>query len=179
MSKMPTSSTLNGAFFIALALLAHQLGFGQSVTLSIGSGSAQNGGAVAIPITLISQSESKTAGLEWTFKYSSDISKVTVTPTESATRAGNSISCFVNKCLIFGSTKNSVGNGTVAIATFHIAPNPSKEEIRVEVVNVIAATGSGASIPASGSVGTISLRKHSLLTHQEETSPQAHLNDPR
>jgi hypothetical protein len=165
---------LNRTFYIALALLGHQLGFGQSVTLSIGSSSAQNGGSVALPLTLVSPSKSKTAGLEWTFKYSSGISKVTVIP-ESATRAGNSISCFANKCLIFGSTKNSVLDGTVAIATFQIAPNPSKEEIRVQIVDVIAASGSGTAIPARGGVGTISLRKHSLLTHQERDKPASPL----
>jgi hypothetical protein len=148
---------LNRAFFIALALLGHQLGFGQSVTLSIGSGSAQNGGSVALPLTLVSPSESKTTGLEWTFKYSSDISKVTVATTASARKAGNSISCFSNKCLIFGSRKDAVGNGTVAIATFQIAPNPSQKAIRIQIVNVIESTGSGASIPVRGSVGTISL----------------------
>ena len=167
---MPISAILNRAFFIALALLYHQLGFGQSVTLSIGSGSAQYGGAVALPLTLVSANESKTAGLEWTFKYYSDISKVTVATTASAKKAGNSVSCFANRCLIFGSTKDAVGNGTVAIATFQISPNTSKEAIRVQIVNVIAATGSGASIPARGSVGTISLSKHTVLTHKEETS---------
>lgn len=145
--------------FALLALLAHQAtGLGQNVTLSIGSGSTETGGTLSLPLNLAVSGESKTAALQWTFSYSSDIAAVNVTVGPSAINSGKSVSCSANKCLIFGSTKSVIGEGTVATATLKIAPNPSKKAITIQIVNVVAATASGGSIRARGGSGTISVR---------------------
>jgi hypothetical protein len=145
--------------FTLLALLAYQaVGLGQNVTLSIGSGSTETGGTISLPLNLAVSGESKTAALQWTFSYSSDIATVNVTVGPSAINAGKSVSCSANKCLIFGSTKNVIGDGTVALAVLKIAPNPSKKAITIQVINVVAATASGSAIRARGSSGIISVR---------------------
>ena len=134
------------------------VGVGQNVVLFIGSESAPAGGSMSVPLNLVSFGESKPAAVQWSFKYSSDISSVTVTVGPSATDAGKSVSCSGNKCLIFGLTKDAISNGTVGTATFRIAANPLSKTIPIQILDVVASTAAGASIPASGSSGVISLR---------------------
>src|SRR5438874_8033383 len=50
-----------------------------------------------------------------------------------------------------------MADGTVAIATFQIAANPSATSIPIQITAVVASTAAGNSIPASGGTGTISL----------------------
>jgi Cohesin domain len=146
-------------FFSLLALLGHQVaGFGQNAVLFIGSGSAAAGSTISVPVNLVSFGEPRPAGIQWTFSYSSDISSVTVAIGASATNAGKSVSCSANKCLISGLTKDAMGNGTIATATFQIAANPSKKAIPIQIIDVIASTALGASIPASGGSGVVTLR---------------------
>ena len=45
----------------------------------------------------------------------------------------------------------------MALATFQLASNPSSTAIPIQIIGVVAATGGGDSIPASGGSGTISL----------------------
>ncbi len=146
-------------FFTLLALLGLQVSSsGQNVVLFIGSRSAPAGGSMSVPLNLVSFGESKPAAIQWSFSHSSDISSVTVAVSTLATNAGKSASCSANKCLIFGLTKDAMGNGTIATAALQIAANPSKKTIPIQIVNVLASTASGASIPAIGSLGVISLR---------------------
>jgi hypothetical protein len=146
-------------FFPILLLLAFRVASsGQNVTLSIGSGPASAGGTIALPLNLVSRAGSEPAALQWSFHYSSDISNVAVALSTAGTSARKSASCSANKCLIFGLTKDVIRNGTVATVTLRIAPNPSSKTIPIQIVDVVASTALGASIPAGGTPGTISLR---------------------
>jgi uncharacterized protein (TIGR03437 family) len=133
------------------------IGLGQSVTLSIGSGSATAGTTVSLPINLSSSGGAQTAGLQWSFIYSSDITSVTVVAGPSANNAGKSITCSATSCLLLGFNHTVMADGTVATATFQVASNPSTTSIPVQISGVVATTVAGDSIPASGSSGTISL----------------------
>ena len=130
---------------------------GQSVALSIGSGSGTPGGTVSLPITLTSIGGAQTAGLQWTFSYSSDITGVTVVAGTSTTDAQKSLSCSGNNCLIAGINSTVIADGTVAVATFQIAANPSSNLIAIQLANVVATSATGSSILASGGSGAISL----------------------
>src|ERR1700694_4671791 len=141
-----------------LALLGLQtIAFGQSVTLSIGSGSGMPGSTVALPINLTSTGGAQAASLQWSFSLSSDITGVTVVAGTSATNAGKAVSCSGNNCLIAGFNSNSMADGTVAVATFQIAASPSSNPIPIQLTHVVASTTGGVSIPASGGSGAISL----------------------
>jgi hypothetical protein len=131
--------------------------FGQNVTLSLGWGSASAGGTTALPLNIVSSGESKPAAIQWSFSYPADVSGVTVVVGASATNAGKSVSCSANQCLISGLTKDAMANGTIATATFRLAAKPSAKTIPIQIVNVVASTASGVSIPASGSLGVVSL----------------------
>ncbi len=145
-------------FLILLALFGVQsFSFGQSVTVGIGSNSGTAGSTVELPITLTSSGGAQAAGLQWSFSYSSDITGVTVVAGSAATNAGKSVTCSGNNCLILGFNSTAMANGTVAIATFQIAANPSTTTIPIQISGVVASTASGASIPASGGSGTVSL----------------------
>jgi len=143
---------------ISLALLIFQaIAFAQSITLSIGSGSGTAGGTVTLPINLTSTGGVQTAGLQWSFKYSSDITGVAVAAGPSTTNGAKSLTCFGITCLIIGVNSPTIADGTVALATFQIAANPSSNPISVQLTSVVAATAGGAPITSSGGTGTTSL----------------------
>jgi len=141
----------------ALFLGFEIVGLGQSVALSIGSASGTAGATVSLPINLTSSGGPQTAGLQWSFAYSADITGVTVVAGPSAINAGKSITCLGNNCLLLGFNNTAMSDGTVATATFQVASNPSTTSILVQITGVVASTAAGDSIPASGGSGTISL----------------------
>lgn len=142
-----------GFLFLGLQMI----GLGQSVTLSIGSGSATAGATVSLPIDLSSSGGALPAGLQWSFVYPSDITSVTVVAGPAAINAGKSITCSANTCLLLGFNNTAIADGTVATATFQIASSPSTTSIPVQISGVVASSAAGDSIPASGGSGTISL----------------------
>lgn len=145
-------------FISTVILLGLQaIAWGQSVAVSVGSGSGTPGGTVSLPITLTSSGGAQTAGLQWTFSYSSDITGVTVVAGASTTNAQKSLSCSGNNCLIAGINSTVIANGTVAVATFQIAANPSSNPIAIQLKSVVVTSATGSSIPASGGSGAISL----------------------
>ncbi len=106
---------------------------------------------------LTSSGSAQTAGLQWTFNFSSDITGVTVVAGSSTTNAGKSLSCSGNNCLVAGINSTVIADGTVASATFQIAANPSSNPISIQLASVVATTAGGTSIPSSGNTGSISL----------------------
>jgi len=149
--------TRNILLSTAIILGLQTIALGQSVVVSIGSGSATPGGTVTVPITLTSSGGAQTTGLQWTFSYSSDITGVTVVAGASTTNAGKSLSCSGNNCLAAGINSTLIADGTVATATFQIAANPSTNPISIQLTNVVATTAGGTSIPSSGASGSIVL----------------------
>ena len=149
--------TRNILVVIVILLGLQTIALGQNVVLSIGSGSGTAGGTVTVPITLASSGGAQTAGLQWIFSYSSDITGVTVVAGASTTNAQKSLSCSGNNCLIAGINSTVIADGTVALATFQIAANPSSNPIAINLTSVVATTAGGTSIPSSGGSGTISL----------------------
>jgi len=151
------------------------MALGQNVVLSIGSGPGAPGGTVSLPITVASNG-AQTAGLQWTFSYSSDITLVKVVEGTSTTNAGKSLSCSGNNCLVAGINSTVMADGTVATATFQIAANPSSNPIPIQLTSVVATTAAGTSISSSGGSGAISLPVTLALSSLNCTS--ASINTP-
>ncbi len=112
---------------------------------------------MVLPINLTSAGGAQTAGLQWTFSFSSGITGVSVTAGTSTNAAVKSLSCSGNNCLIVGFNSNAIADGQVAVATFQISPQPSSNPISIQLTNVVASTAAGNSIPSGGGSGTISL----------------------
>jgi uncharacterized protein (TIGR03437 family) len=134
--------------------------FAQQVTLSVGSGSATPGSAVALNVSLATSSASPT-GLQWTFNYPADITGVTLVPSAAATAAGKLVTCAASSgsttCILYGMTATVVPNGAIATATFTISAASVSTTIPITLSAMVASTGLGASIPMSGSGGTIAV----------------------
>jgi hypothetical protein len=138
--------------------------YSQSVTLTTGSGSGAPGATVNIGISVASSGGAQPAGLQWTLSYSSaDISNITVTADSAATSAGKSVSCSSSSgstiCVIFGLNTTTIANGSVAVASFQIAPASQAASIPIQISGVVAATSGGGSITASGAGGTITVNQ--------------------
>ncbi len=142
-------------FILTAAILLPSVILGKPASLSIGSAWAKPGWAVDLPVTL--SGGARPAAIQWSFRYSSDVTGVTVTAGGSTTAAGKTLSCSGNTCLIFGVNTNTIADGVVAVATFQIAANPSSTVIGIVVNGVVAAEANGSSIPASGGSGKITL----------------------
>ncbi len=135
---------------------------GQPVALTVGTGAAAPGGTVNIGISFNSSPSAQPAALQWTLSYSStDISSLTVTPGSGATGAGKSIVCSSSPgstiCIVYGLNDNTIPNGSVAVASFVIAPGSTATSIPIQISGVVAATPAGNSTGASGGGGAITV----------------------
>jgi uncharacterized protein (TIGR03437 family) len=144
-------------FLLAAGFIIQTAAFGQSVAVSIGSASGMPGSTVTVPISLTSSGGAQSVDVEWKFAYSSDITAVTVTAGTSSTNAQKTVACNNATCLIYGLNTNLISDGTVAMATFQIAPSPSANPIPIQVTGVFVSTADGSGITASGGSGAISL----------------------
>src|SRR5579864_3418064 len=99
----------------------------QQVSISVSSGSTTPGSSVTLSVSANSTGGAQSAALQWTMSYSaSDISGVTVVADSATTAAGKTLSCSnttgATTCVVFGVNATALGNGSVARATFTIAP---------------------------------------------------------
>ena len=133
------------------------IGLGQSVSLTQGSGSGTPGGTVSLPINLTSAGGAQTAGLQWSFSFSSDVTGVTVVAGSSTTAAGKSLTCNGNSCVVFGFNSTVLTDGPVAVATFQIAANPASNPIPIQLTSIVGTTAAGTSVLSSGVAGSITL----------------------
>ena len=134
-----------------------EFALGQSVTLSVGSGSGIAGGSVVVPINLMSFGGGQAAAVQWSLSYSSDITGVTFAIGPAATSAGKSIACNANLCLVYGLNATAISDGVVATVTLQISSNPSLQAIPIQITGVVAATPEADSISATGVPGTVSV----------------------
>ena len=130
---------------------------GQSVTLSLGSGSGTEGGTVAFPVTMVTTGGAQPTAFEFSFSYTSDITSVSVVVGSAAAAANKSVSCSGTTCIVWGMDSTVIAAGSVAVATFQISSSPSTKTIPTQITNVVVSDPKGNSIPGSGISGTISI----------------------
>jgi len=138
-------------------------GFTQEASLSASSGSAMPGGTAALNLSLNSTPGSEPSALQWTINYpAADFSALSVTAGPAAQAAGKSISCSsgagTSTCLLWGMNSTPISNGVAAVAAFTVSATTSSTSSAVQMTNAFAATatGSSATLSASGGVVTIS-----------------------
>jgi|GEM_PF-3525795 len=153
-----------GYLGLTVFLGTSQIGAGQSVTFSVGSGSGIAGGVVVIPITLTSSGGAQATAVQWTLSYPADITGAVFSAGIAATNAGKSIECNGNLCLVYGLNTTVISDGVVATATFRISPNPSLQTIPIQIIGVVAATPDADSISAAGVPGAVSVPPVSALS---------------
>jgi uncharacterized protein (TIGR03790 family) len=142
--------------------LDHSLGVKAAATLgsdalSLSSGTGSAGGTVILNLNLTSSAGSQPGAIGWTFGYSSDITSVTVVSGSSSSGAQKSVACNGKACVIYGLNTNAIPDGTVAVATFHIAANPSTTTIPIQVTAAVLSSAGGAAIPATTGGGTVTV----------------------
>ena len=147
---MRKASVLLVAFLSTVAL-------GQNVTLSMAPARARPGGTVVVPIKLASAGGAETVGIQWSLIYSSDITDVSMAIGNAGTIAHKTLSCNGNLCFVAALNQTIIPDGTVAIATFHIAPKPFAQSIPIQISGVVAASAVAQSIPVKSVSGTIAL----------------------
>jgi len=75
----------------------------------------------------------------------------------AGTIAHKTLSCNGNLCFVAALNQTIIPDGTVAIATFHIAPKPFAQSIPIQISGVVAASAVAQSIPVKSVSGTIAL----------------------
>ncbi|MBZ5676601.1 MAG: hypothetical protein LAP61_20375 [Acidobacteriia bacterium] len=128
--------------------------------MSVSSGSAAPGSAVALNVSMTASGASPT-GLQWKLNYPADVTSVAVVPSSAATAAGKSVTCMGSggstTCLLYGLTASVIANGPIATATFMVSPTTVSTSIPIGFGSSVAADATGISIPISGSGGTIAV----------------------
>lgn len=134
---------------------------GQSVALSLASGSAAPSGIVTL--NLSSKSVSAQAGsFAWTLNYAAkDLTLVGVSDGPALTSVGKSTTCNLAagtaSCVASGVTASAIPDGVIAAVTFSPAPQPSSTSLAVAVSGPGAASLAGDAVAASATGGSISV----------------------
>jgi Cohesin domain len=144
-------------FILLVLLCVGATAFAQNVSLSMGSGSSAAGGTVTVPLSLTSSGGAQPMGLQWSFSFSGDVLGVSVSAGTSATNAQKSIACSGKTCIVYGMNNTVIADGTVAVATFQLAANPSNATIPIQDTSVIGVNAAASSISASGGTASIVL----------------------
>jgi uncharacterized protein (TIGR03437 family) len=148
-------------------LLATQVAFGQTESLTLSSGTAAANGTVSLSLALTSPAGSAPAALQWTLTYpTSNVLTISATAGLSATNAGKTLSCSaglgVYTCSAWGMNANTIQNGTIAIVNLTIAAGVTSTSVAIG--NTVAASSAGGSLALSATGGTVSGPKLSAPT---------------
>lgn len=142
--------------FLWVTLLS-TIALGQNVTLSLAPGRGKPGGTVILPIKLTSAGGAQAAGIQWSLVYPSDITGVSLSLGNSGVIAHKSLACNGNICFVAGLNLTIIPDGTLAVATFHIAPSSFAQSIPIQITGVVAASAVAQSIPVRSVSSTVSL----------------------
>ena len=148
------------AVLIVFLCFALSHAYCQVVALAVGAVSGSPGSSVSVGLSLASASGLQPAALQWTLGYSAaDVAGVTWTVGTAGAAAGKSIACSGNTCILYGLNANTISDGVVAVASVWIAPTTLATVIPIQTTGVVAATGAGDAIPASGNNGIIAVNQ--------------------
>ena len=154
------SSHPSRAFVLALFVTAAPAAaFGQD-TLSLSSGSAVAGGAVALNLSLSALSGSAPAGLQWTLTYTAgNVAYIGAAAGSSAAAANKTITCFSSggsyTCELSGMNGTLIPNGVVAV--INVTMTSSAVTTPIGLTNLAGADAAGSPISMTGAGGTMTL----------------------
>ncbi len=145
---------------LLLLLIIASPALAQQAMVSLSSASALPGGAVSLTISL--SGGAQPAAVQWTMGYlASSLTSVSVSAGPSLTAAGKSVTCSQNitgtTCVAYGMNSNAISDGTLATATFQIAPGILLTSVPVGATLVSASTSAGMPIAGAGVGGVISI----------------------
>ena len=115
-----------------------------------GAGEDTGDGSLVIPINLVSLEGAEPAALQWTLSYSSDVTGVTFSAAAETIKAGKTLACQDNTCLMYGLNTSAIPDGVVATVRLQIASHRSFLLVPIQITEVIAAGPGGDSIAAGG-----------------------------
>ena len=153
-------SPLTRSSLLALLLaVVPGVAFGQG-TLALSSGSATQGGSVALNLTLTSAAGSSLVGVQWTLTYAAgNIASIAVVAGSSATAAGKTITCFSSSgsyaCLLSGMNDTVIQNGVVAVLS--VTMTSSAVTTQINLTNPSGAAAAGSPVSITGTGGTVTL----------------------
>ena len=145
---------MSSRFFISLVIFG-SLASAQT-TLQVSSVAAMPGSSINVVLSVASVSGSQPLALQWDLIAPLGVTLAGTQPGASATSAGKTLSCAVNRCLLYGMNTTPMSDGAAAILTLNLAPTASGT-LTVQPQNVYAAGASGSSIPITIQPGTISV----------------------
>jgi hypothetical protein len=146
------------ATLLLLVILTSNIGFAQTESLVLSSGTAAANGTIALNLTLSSPTGSEPASLQWVFTYtSSSISSIAVSVSGTAATAGKNVSCVPTSgklsCVAYGMNSTPIANGIVATVNVTLASGVTSASIGIS--NAVAASATGSTIAVTGTAGSI------------------------
>ena len=147
-------------FLLVGAVATPHLAFGQSVALSIGTGSTLPGSTVSIPVSLTSLSGAQETGVQWQLDYpAAAISNISVSAGSAALNAGKTVTCAPLPgrltCVLFGLNQNTLADGVVANLAVTASPTAAPGPIALTPSGLVTTDAGGRSIAGSATAGTL------------------------
>ena len=158
---MSNNSAKQRIAFLLFCFLPGSLAFSQTVSLSLSSGSAVEGGSVALNLSL-SSSGGAPAGLQWKLSFaSSDVSSVSLAAGTVLTSASKTLSCNPVAgsvtCVTFGMNEATIANGVAATVTVTLAPATSGPTVPISVTAISASSADGSPETVSATSGAVTV----------------------
>jgi len=140
---------------------ATAVSWAQTTALTLASGSGLPGSTVALNLSLSNTATGGSpASLQFTLSYNAtEFSAMAVAAGTVAAGAGKSISCNPSSgsmvCILYGMNTTTMGDGVVAIVSATLSASSSTTSRAIQVVQPVASSASGASIPITGAGGAV------------------------
>ena len=159
LEKRASIRSTRGAVLALLFAAVTGAAFGQD-TLALSSGTAVQGGAIALNLSLTSPAGSTPAGLQWTLTYAAgNVASIGVVAGASAAAANKTPTCFSSAgsytCLLTGMSDAVIQNGVVAV--INVTMTSSAITTPVGITNLAGAAPGGGPISVTGTGGTITV----------------------
>lgn len=138
------------------------LGWGQQVSLTLGSASTAPGGSVSLPLTLTPGAGVLPTAVQWRLTYPlASIASVTVTAGSAATAAGKTLACVNNAgwidCTVYGMNGNAMAAGVIADVAVTVLQGIASTTAQVGVVNPASTNNAGSVLVTATMTGTVSI----------------------
>jgi hypothetical protein len=145
------------------AFLLCSSAFGQAPSLSLSSGTAVQGGAVSLALSLNASPGFAPAAVQWNLQYApGDVSVITSSAGAALNAAGKTLSCASRSgslmCLASGLNTNPIANGVVALVSVTLAAQTSGPSVALGLGGTLGALANASAVAVSGTGSAITVQ---------------------
>jgi hypothetical protein len=165
--------TAKRSLFILLTIIMSLTlipGLSPGVSLTLGSGIADPGETVSLPLLLAKPGANRISSLQWTVIVpAAQLFSLRIEAGPEAVRQGKTLHCVARpagryNCLLAGLNSNDLSGGVIANVLLSIS-QPAASSFPVVLTDVVAASPDATNVPVAAAGGTLNLRSVTTAEH--------------